>query len=281
MKTILVPYHDEDAARVALNVAIQLAKRFDSYVEGMLVLGEPLLTFVPGMVVPPDYLTAAADEWRRFADRARHEFTETTAANGMPMQEPELPGTGLAAGWSEIPGEETEIVGHHGRLFDLIVVGRPKAPVSQRWRDIREAALFETGRPVLLAPVEAPSNLGRNIVIAWNGSLESARTVAFGMPFLRAADRIEVLTVEGQTFPGPGGGDLTAYLARHGLKVTHRTLKTDERPSGEVILDEAGDIGADLVLKGAFTRSRFRQVVFGGTTQHILDYANIPVLLAH
>jgi nucleotide-binding universal stress UspA family protein len=281
MKTILVPYHDEDAARVALKVAILLAKRFDSYVEGLMVLGEPLVTFVPGLVVPPDYLTVAAEEWRRFADRARREFAETTAAAHMPMQELEAPGTGLAAGWREMEGDEAEIVGQHGRLFNLIVVGRPKASVSRRWRDIREAALFETGRPVLLAPVEAPSTLGRTVVIAWNGSLESARAVAFGMPFLLAAERIEVLTVEGHTFPGPGGAEIAAHLARHGLTVTHRKLKADQRPAGEVILDEAGDIGADLVLKGAFTRSRLRQVVFGGTTQHILDYANIPVLLAH
>ena len=197
------------------------------------------------------------------------------------MQELETPAKGLAAGWREMQGEEPEIVGQHGRLFDLIVVGRPEASMSRRWREIREAVLFETGRPVLLAPVETPPTLGRSVVIAWNGSTESARTIAFGMPFLVAAKRVEVLTVEGHTVPGPSGSEVVAHLARHGISATSRTLKPDERPAGEIILDEAGDIGADLVLKGAFTRSRFRQVVFGGTTQHILDYAKIPVLLAH
>lgn len=280
MKTILVPYHDEDAARIALNVAIVLAKRFESYVEGLLVLGEPMLNFVPGMMTPPGYLTAAVEEWRRFADRARQEFADTTASSGMPLQELETPGEGLAAGWREIQGDEAEIVGQHGRLFDLIVVGRPAA-VSRRWREIREAALFETGRPVLLAPVAAPPSLGKTIVIAWNGSTETARTMSFGMPFLQSAERVEVLTVEGHSVPGPGGSEVAAHLARHGIASMSRTLKADQRPPGEVILDEAGDVGADLILKGAFTRSRFRQVVFGGTTQHILDYARIPVLLAH
>lgn len=167
------------------------------------------------------------------------------------------------------------------RVFDLIVVGRPEGATTRRWREIRDAALFETGRPVLLAPTEAPITLGGTIVIAWNGSTESARTIAFGMPFLVAAKRVEVLTVAGHTVPGPGGAEVAAHLARHGIAATSRTLKADERPAGEAILDEAGDIAADLVLKGAFTRSRFRQVVFGGTTQHILDYAKIPVLLAH
>ena len=281
MKTILVPYHEEEAARAALKVAIFLAKRFDGYVEGLLVLGEPRLSFVPGVIVPPDYLSAAVEEWRRFADRARTEFTGTTGADGLPMQELETPGNGPAAGWRELQGDEAEVVGHHGRLFDLIVVGRPEAPASRRWREIREAALFETGRPMLLAPVPAPPSLGTTIVIGWNGSTESARTIAFGMPFLLAADRVEVLTVEGHTVPGPSGVEVAAHLARHGISATSRILTPDERPAGEIILDEAGDIGADLVLKGAFTRSRFRQVVFGGTTQHILDYAKVPVLLAH
>lgn len=281
MQTILVPYHDEAAARAALDIAVVLAKRFRGYVEGLLVHSEPMLPLVPGMIVPPDYLTAAVEEWRNFADRARNEFADTTAAAGLPLREPEVPGTELAAAWRELPGEEAEIVGQHGRLFDFIVVGRPEGAVSRRWRDIREAALFETGRPVLLAPVDAPATLGRRIVIAWNGSVESARTLAFGMPFLLAAERIEVLTVEGHMFPGPTGGEVAAYLARHAIAATSRTLKPDERPAGEIILDEAGDTDADLLLKGAFTRSRFRQVVFGGTTQHILDYARIPVLLTH
>jgi nucleotide-binding universal stress UspA family protein len=281
MKTILVPYHEEEAARAALKVAVLLAKRFDGYLEGLLVMGEPVLAFAPGMIVPPDYLSVAVEEWRRFADRARSEFARTTGTNGLPMQELEAVGGGPAAGWREIQGDEAEIVGQHGRLFDLIIVGRPEGAVSRRWREIREAALFETGRPVLLAPVAASPNLGRSVVIAWNGSTESARTIAFGMPFLETAERVEVLTVKGHTVPGPSGVEVAAHLARHGISATSRTLEPDERPAGEVILDEAGDVGADLVLKGAFTRSRLRQVVFGGTTQHILDYAKIPVLLAH
>ncbi len=281
MKTILVPYHEEEAARAALKVAVRLAKRFDGYIEGLLVLDEPRLTFVPGVIVPPDYLSAAADEWRRFADRARREFTQATGASGLPLQELETPGKGPAAGWRERQGDEAEIVGHHGRLFDLIVVGRPEGAASRHWREIREAALFETGRPMLLAPVTAPPTLGTIVVIAWNGSSETARTIGLGMPFLLAADRVEVLTVEGHNVPGPSGAEVAAHLTRHGIAATSRSLKPDERPAGEIILDEAGDIGADLVLKGAFTRSRFRQVVFGGTTQHILDYAKVPVLLAH
>ena len=123
--------------------------------------------------------------------------------------------------------------------------------------------------------------IGKVVVVAWNGSTESARTIAFGMPLLLGAERVEVLSVEGHMVPGPSGSQVTSHLLRHGIPASSRTLAPGQRPAGEAILDEAGDLGADLVLKGAFTRSRFRQVVFGGTTQHILDFATVPVLLAH
>jgi nucleotide-binding universal stress UspA family protein len=281
MKAILVPYHDEAAARIALRTALLLAKRFESYLEGLLVLGEPIVSFVPGMIMQPDQLSAAVAEWRRFADRARQEFVEMTAASGLALRELDAPGQGPAAGWREMQGSEPEIVGQHGRLFDLIVVGRPDAAASSRWREIHEAALFESGRPVLLAAAEVPRTIGTTIVIAWNGSTETARTIAFAMPLLLTAKRVEIMTVEGHVVPGPSAAEVVTLLAWHGIPATSRSFKPDERPAGEIILDEAGDIGADLILKGAFTHSRLRQHIFGGTTQHILDFANVPVLLAH
>lgn len=284
MKTILLPYHNDTAARSALNTAILLAKRFDSYVEGMLSFNDPRLaveTFNPGMVPPLEYLALAAEEWRRIADRARSDFLKITGEHGLPFEEPETGGQGLAAGWNEGQGSEAELVGTHGRLFDLIVMGRTNGDTSSRWRETCEAVLFESGRPLLLAPLTAPESVGKSIVVGWNGSTESARTIAMAMPLLLAAGRVEVLTVKGETSFGPSGRQIADHLARHGIAVSSRTLEPKGRPAGEVILDEAGDIGADLVLKGAFTRSRLRQVMFGGTTQHILDYAQVPVLLAH
>ncbi|HYN38945.1 MAG TPA: hypothetical protein VES39_06820, partial [Rhodospirillales bacterium] len=220
MKTMLLPYHDEEAARSALNAAILLAKRFGTHLQGLLVLGEPQLamgTLVPGMPVLPEYLSQAADEWRRFADSARTDFLRITQDNGLPFAAFEATGNGPTAGWSEVKGREAEVIGEYGRVFDLIVVGRTAATVTSRWRDTCEAALFESGRPVLVAPLEVPPSIGRQIAIAWNGSVESARTVAFGLPLLHGAEHINVLSVEGQMVAGPPVGDLVAYLRRHGL----------------------------------------------------------------
>lgn len=281
MKSILLPYHDEEAGRTALNTAIDLARRFGCYLEGLLVLGPSPLALGPGMALAPDYVSMFANEWRNFAAKAREHFLVIAEEHGLPYRELRSAGEGAAAGWREMDGKESEIVGWYGRLFDIVVMGRSASVSSARWRDTCEAALFETGRPVLLAPFAPPSKIGQTVLIAWNGSTECARTVALAMPILRGAAKVEVVSVKGNMVHGPAAGEAADHLSRHGISVTSRNIDAEGRPAGEAILDEASDIGADLLVKSAFTRNRLRQIVFGGTTQHILEFARLPVLLAH
>jgi nucleotide-binding universal stress UspA family protein len=144
-----------------------------------------------------------------------------------------------------------------------------------------EAALFESGRPILIAPPRPPEALGKNIVIAWNGSTETARTIAFAMPFLAQAERVNVLTVEGGGVLGPTGTEVVRHLGRSGISATAAEVAPGERSVGEAILEEAAAEGADLLVKGAYTHSRLRQMIFGGATSHILDAADLPVFMAH
>jgi nucleotide-binding universal stress UspA family protein len=144
-----------------------------------------------------------------------------------------------------------------------------------------EAALFESGRPVLIAPPAAPSRLGENVLIAWNCSTEQARTTAFAMPLLRGASRVTVMTVEGSTVPGPTGAQLARCLQRNGIAAEPVTIPAEKRGAGEVLLAKAAALGCDLVIKGAYTQSRLRQLIFGGVTRHILAAAEVPVLMAH
>jgi nucleotide-binding universal stress UspA family protein len=101
------------------------------------------------------------------------------------------------------------------------------------------------------------------------------------MPFIAAAEKVVVLTVEGGTVPGPSGEEVAAHLARHGVAVSAVTAPASGRTAGEAILEEAASLGADLLFKGAYTHSRLRQMVFGGATRHILEAAELPVLMAH
>lgn len=145
-----------------------------------------------------------------------------------------------------------------------------------------EAALFESGRPIIMAPPVPPKTLGRNILVHWNASTETSRVVSDSLRLLRLAERVTLLSVEGNMVPGPEAADMISYLSAHGVKATDIHVRPESRSrAGEAILAQARRIGADLILKGAYTQSRLKQMIFGGATQYILQSADIPVILSH
>jgi nucleotide-binding universal stress UspA family protein len=101
------------------------------------------------------------------------------------------------------------------------------------------------------------------------------------MPFLARAESVAVLTVEGWQVPGPTGDQVTAHLQRNGIKATSTVVDAGSRSVGEAILDETKSLNADLIVKGAYTHSRLRQLVFGGATRHLLSNTPIPLFMAH
>ena len=146
-----------------------------------------------------------------------------------------------------------------------------------------ETVLFESGRPILIAPPTRPTDIGRHIVIAWNGGTETARAIAFAKPVLREADRITVLAVEGGMVPGPSAESVQVNLARDDVAVDVRSVpgRRSAAEAGNIILSETMEVGGDLLIKGGYTQSRLRQMIFGGATSQILANAEVPVLMAH
>lgn len=281
MKTILVPFRGDDQSLAALRLAYTVAEQFGSYVEGLFARQPPPLVSGDGITIPGEYLTELDEEARRAGERAQERFTSFMSDKGVPLQDVTFSSDGPSAGWRDSEGFESQVVGEHGRLFDLIVVGCAGRQAAAERDSVCEAALFDSGRPVLVASPELPKALGETVVVAWNGSTETARTIGLGMPFLLGAKRVVVLTVEGSTVPGPGPDEVADHLVRNGVKAEARTTQPEGRGGGEAILDECRALGADLLLKGAYTHSRLRQMIFGGATSHILAHADLPVLMAH
>lgn len=142
-----------------------------------------------------------------------------------------------------------------------------------------DAALFDTGRPVLVAPPAAPLQIGRKIAIAWNGSSQAARAVAFSLPFLERAEQVTILVGSGQDSHTPGTA-LAAYLERHGIRAAVEGFDV-AGSVGKSVLERAGELGADLIVMGAYGHSRLREMILGGATREILASATLPVLMAH
>jgi nucleotide-binding universal stress UspA family protein len=271
MKTILVPVEDHDSMPAVLQAAWLVARRFDSYVEGFAV--QPAASeFVALDPLSSLTMPQIADTDAEMERHSRQMFESFMSANNVPR---------ASYAWVRPGAEFDAFIGSYGRVFDLMVLGRPgRAPQNPRMAPL-EAALFESGRPVLIAPPAPPGELGRNVLVAWNGSTEQARTNAFAMPLLRGADEVTVLTVEGGMTPGPTGDQAARQLVRNGVPATAVTVAPAGRTTGEAILDHARLRGCDLIVKGAYAQSRLRQMIFGGATRHILAHATLPVLMAH
>ena len=282
MKAILVPFEESDVVNSVLGTACLAAQRFGSYVEGVYVQPAlPAIASADGFgIVTPAFVEKYEQEDRARISDAEQYFNDFMQARGIAIGESDETFDVPSAAWQNV-GPSDDYVGHCGRLFDLIVVGRPVHGATTPTMHTLEAALFETGRPILIAPPSAPVTLGETIAIAWNGSTETARTVAFAMPILQKAKKVVVLTIEDAMVPGPMGTEVVKHLNRNGIEASAVVRAAGKRSLGEAMLEESAQQGADLVVKGAYTNSRLRQMIFGGATSHILAYTELPILMAH
>jgi nucleotide-binding universal stress UspA family protein len=285
MRTILIPIEESPVLPSMMETALLAARRFNAYVEGLHV--RPAL---PGVVAAgaaglvaatPDLVESFEKQDRERGLRAKSMFQEFMRAKGVAAAGGTAPETHPTWAWVEDSAPGDDALAHRGRAFDLIVVGRPVKGRATPAMGTLEAALFEAGRPLVIAPPKGPAALGNNIAVAWNGSTETARTIAFSMPFLLRAQKVTVLTVEGAWVPGPSGAEIAANLQRNGIPATAVEAAAQGRNPGEAMLAEAAKHGADLMVKGAYTQSRLRQMIFGGATSHILAHTEIPVFMAH
>jgi nucleotide-binding universal stress UspA family protein len=277
-KTILVPIEHHDLMRSTLETALLLARKFDGYIEGFALRVAIPAAFAVGDVgaLP---LPALERDITENEQRSRSLFENFMQEHGVPSGGDTK---GLSSGWLKDAPEGDHFVGSYGRVFDVVVLAKPgRDPGGPRMPTL-EAGLFESGRPVLIAPPSPRPQMGTNVLIAWNGSTEQARTTAFAMPILKRASRVVVLTVEGgAAVPGPTGEQLCRYLQLNEVPAKPLTVGLDGRLTGEAILAHAKALGCDLLIKGAYTQSRLRQMIFGGTTRYILSNADLPVLMAH
>ena len=280
MKTILVPYYDDDVSPVALEQALSIAAHFGSYVEGLFVMRPPQIIEAEGIALAGAYITQLKDEWRRRADEARQRFTAVMEARNVPMGDVNSAADKLSAGWREIEGPEGQVLGDYGRLFDLIVLGRTPEQALIDWQVMCESILFESGRPIIVASESAREVIGKRVAIHWNGSTEAARVIALARPLLATCEAAQVIQVDVGTVPGPSAEEVTSHLVRAGINATARVVPVEERTNGEALVEAYQEFSADMLLKGAYTHNRLRQMVFGGATRHVLNFAEIPVFMA-
>lgn len=268
MKSILVPVDHSEIMTSVLASAELLARRFEANVEGT------ALRPVHVEIVAPDPIVAVTfppADWNdaEFVGKVRSRF-ETHFKDC----------SGLHYRWRAGPSIDDAELGGLARVYDATVIGRPSASGRGPRMTTLESALFESGQPILVAPPTAPKTLGENILVSWNCSTEQASTTSAAMPLLRQAKTVTIMTIEGLTVAGPSGKEAQNWLAANGVNAREVSLGSGGRKPGEVLLAEAEKLGADLIIKGAYTQSRLRQMIFGGATSHLLAHSNLPMLMA-
>ena len=180
--------------------------------------------------------------------------------------------------WQEKVGTPDRIMAIVGPLSDLIVVSRTASKGTVD-RMFMHAALLHSGRPVLIMPPGKAGVPGKRIAIAWNQSPEAARVVSACMPLLQAADAVHIICAGRDNQLGPKSGQLVAYLTHYGIRAKKVMTKGQDEPAE--LTASFRETGSDLVLMGAYSRARFRELVFGGMTEFMLRKSSLPVVMQH
>ena len=185
-----------------------------------------------------------------------------------------------SASWVEEQGRQVDIIKRHGRLADLICVAKPDVDRNLGSNTLK-AALFNTGRPVMMCPPAStpPDVLCDKIAIAWNGSTQASRAVALTLGIIEQASEVVILS-SGAQVDGASAEDLERYLNERGASARIHMFSA-KRKVGERLMEAATEVGVDTMIMGAYSDSHERETIFGGTTQVVVDKSDMPVILVH
>lgn len=276
-KTILVSLNDVPRAEAMIDAAALIAKACGSHLIGCYVI--PAVTIYPevGFASPPA------------VDDARQQYFKTNIAAVKERFEAKLRKDGLRGEWHAVNSIYPEVAPslmEHGRTADLIMVSQiTENPVTNIEQGLVEHVVMESGRPVLIIPQKGAFTEVKSVVVGFNATREATRALFDGLPLLRGAKDVRVVWVdpykERSVAGDVPGAEAAAALARHGVKATAEGLAAGGANAGEALLQHVNDLGAELLIMGAYAHSRMREYIFGGATQHVLAQANVPVLMSH
>lgn len=284
MRVIFIPVADRPECARALQTAFSLGQQLGASIHGCHIRPHSY-----SKVSLPSALSAFED----------HEGSWKSACKGKKTHKNAAPARVLFAGvaeshdykiikrphstpgaiWQESVGSPDKLLSIMGPVSDLIVVSRPPDKRGKIARLFMLAALRNSSRPVLVLPQSGDSTIGKRISIAWNQSAEAAQAVAAAMPLLQLAEQVNIITCGSENEVGPKSRQLATYLLFWGVKAGH--VRAQGGDHAKAILKAHKEARSDLLVMGAYSRSRLSQRIFGGVTEHMLYEADIPVLMLH
>ena len=291
-RKLLVPFSGSDKTAGILPAALQLAARFKATSDVVFVRPEPyqVLPYLgdsaPGIMVSEivDATKTAADtaanRLRNAIDQAARDCAVMLVGEGTP------PADQASVRYVEVSGDATDIVAEQSRLADLVIFVGGTEQSQLGLPGALGSVLMNTTRPILVLPsVDYAGTIGTNVAIAWDGSAEAANAVKGALPFLQDAKSVKIMNVQHNLSQEGVQADIAEalgdYLDLHGIAHTEAYLDPQGKSTSEVILEQAGLAGCDLLVMGGYGHSRVREMLLGGVTQYMLEQTTVPILMAH
>jgi nucleotide-binding universal stress UspA family protein len=273
---LLLAIDDADLIVQRVTPAAAIAKRLEARLTGLYATGIPVTSAYGNIAGWQQIVDAYIEAQRAEATRAETAFRQELARHQ------------LAGDWLYREVDMNRGIIDAARLHDLLILGQTDpAADSDRITALRpEDIVMACGRPVLLIPFAGEfAEVGRHPLVAWNGSREATRAMHDAMPLLQCAEAVTVIEIDAvsseEAAPGLGAGDIAQYLARRGIDARSESEVSGDVSVEDLLLSRAADLGADLIVMGAYGRSRLSEAVLGGVSRSIFQQMTVPVLMAH
>jgi len=269
-----IAVHVDGGSRDAavLKLALGLARRHGAELEAVFARIPPFIPASVDGILTPQIVEAQQAIHQQRAERARRSVDAAAAAGA------------IAPIWTALDGPAVTVLLGRARFADLAVIGQPSPEEADAVTDYDLPAelVMALGRPVLVVPYAGEfADVGKRVLVARAGTRESRRAASDALPLLDAKSEVTVLMVNPKESTESNEADMKAWYARHGITAAIRTVLSRELEVGDALLSSAAEISADLIVMGAYGRSRLREFILGGATHSILKHMTVPVLMSH
>ncbi len=276
LRDIIVPIDRTESCKGRVDAALNLARAHGAHVTGIAVIYKPY--------IPPHAEVEISAEIIALREQGLREAAEEAGA----AFQARLDESGCSGQWRIVEGDPLEVLAEQARYGDLLVLSQNKSAgdILPGGHEMPDRVILSAGRPVLVVPyIYAGAPIGKRAMIAWDAGRMAARAVHDALPILAKAENVTIMVAN----PKPGkeghgdlpGADLAAHLARHGVKATADHTISNDLEIGELLLSRAADDQADMIVLGAYGHARWRELVLGGVTAHLLEHMTVPVLMSH
>ncbi len=274
LKDILVHVDSTAQSNIRVDAAARLARQHDAHLTGIYVISGPHIPPLQDFgQLPTEYLEQQEKDAEERSVEAEKNFRKTADQHE------------IANEWRCEEGLALDIIRMNSRYNDLVVLGQRDPNNDEDFGDLPDGIIMTSGRPVLVIPYAGKvETLGKRVMVGWDGSAQAARAVHDSLPLISKAKNVDIIAVNPNGNGDHGetpSADISLHLARHDINTEAQSITVNDIGIADILLSRASDKGIDLFVMGAYGHSRWRELVLGGVTAHMLEHMTMPVLMAH